>query len=72
MTGAPHVTAPTVLAPKARTFLNETQDTPSDHLAQMRPLQRFANPDEISGLIPYLACEEAGYVTGVSLTVDEG
>ncbi|ATI80526.1 SDR family oxidoreductase [Sphingobium yanoikuyae] len=43
-----------------------------DTLAAMSPLKRVAHPDEIAGLVAYLAGPEAGYVTGTSLTIDGG
>src|SRR2546426_1016254 len=36
------------------------------------PLQRFGQPDEVASAILYLASDEAGFVTGVSLPVDGG
>ncbi len=38
----------------------------------MVPLKRMAEPEEIAGLVSYIAREEAGYVTGASLTIDGG
>jgi 3-oxoacyl-[acyl-carrier protein] reductase len=36
------------------------------------PLARIAHPDEIAGMVAYLASEEAGFMTGASLTIDGG
>lgn len=36
------------------------------------PLKRVADPDEISGLVAYLARKESGYMTGSSITIDGG
>jgi 3-oxoacyl-[acyl-carrier protein] reductase len=36
------------------------------------PLGRVGQPREIAGLVAYLASEEAGYMTGASLTIDGG
>jgi meso-butanediol dehydrogenase / (S,S)-butanediol dehydrogenase / diacetyl reductase len=36
------------------------------------PLQRFGQADEVASAILYLASDEAGFVTGVSLPVDGG
>ncbi|WP_276120108.1 SDR family oxidoreductase [Pararhizobium qamdonense] len=41
-------------------------------LADMSPLKRVAAPEEIAGLISYLAGEESSYMTGSSLTIDGG
>ena len=35
-------------------------------------LQRHATPDEIAGMVAYIAGPEAGFVTGASLTIDGG
>jgi 3-oxoacyl-[acyl-carrier protein] reductase len=35
-------------------------------------LQRHAHPDEIAGMVAYVAGPEAGFVTGASLTIDGG
>jgi 3-oxoacyl-[acyl-carrier protein] reductase len=36
------------------------------------PLKRVGDPDEIAGLVAYLASDESGYMTGSSLTIDGG
>ena len=36
------------------------------------PLKRLATPDDITPLIMYLCCEEAGYITGQVIQVDGG
>ena len=36
------------------------------------PLKRAGDPDEIAGLVAYLASKESGYMTGSSLTIDGG
>jgi NAD(P)-dependent dehydrogenase (short-subunit alcohol dehydrogenase family) len=36
------------------------------------PLKRVGDPDEIAGLVAYLASGESGYMTGSSLTIDGG
>jgi 3-oxoacyl-[acyl-carrier protein] reductase len=68
------------LAPR-RITVNNVQPGPTDTdinsgaidmLSGMSPLGRVAAPAEIAGLIAYLAREEAGYVTGASLTIDGG
>jgi 3-oxoacyl-[acyl-carrier protein] reductase len=41
-------------------------------LKPMIPVGRVAQPREIAGLVAYLASEEAGYMTGASLTIDGG
>jgi 3-oxoacyl-[acyl-carrier protein] reductase len=39
---------------------------------QMIPLKRVADPDEIAGMVAYLAGPDAGFITGSSLTIDGG
>jgi acetoacetyl-CoA reductase len=36
------------------------------------PMGRLAKPEEIAGLIAYLASEEAGYVTGANISINGG
>ena len=68
------------LAPR-RITVNNIQPGPTDTdinagsidmLSQMSPLKRVAKPEEIAGLVSYLAREEARYMTGASLTIDGG
>ncbi len=43
----------------------------ADVLAQV-PLKRFGMPDEVAGVVRWLASEEAGYVTGSVVPIDGG
>ena len=36
------------------------------------PMGRLAKPDEIAGLIAYLASDEAGYITGANIAINGG
>jgi len=36
------------------------------------PMGRLAQPDEIAGLVAYLASEEAGYITGANISINGG
>jgi acetoacetyl-CoA reductase len=36
------------------------------------PMGRLARPDEIAGLVAYLASEDAGYVTGANISINGG
>jgi 3-oxoacyl-[acyl-carrier protein] reductase len=36
------------------------------------PLGRIGEPDEVAGLVAYLASEEVGFITGASYTIDGG
>lgn len=43
-----------------------------DMVLGMVPLKRMAEPEEIAGMVSYIARDEAGFVTGASLTIDGG
>jgi 3-oxoacyl-[acyl-carrier protein] reductase len=43
-----------------------------DTLVNMLPVGRMGKPEEIAGMVAYLASEEAAYVTGSSFTIDGG
>jgi len=36
------------------------------------PMGRLAQPDEIAGLVAYLASDEAGYITGANISINGG
>jgi 3-oxoacyl-[acyl-carrier protein] reductase len=68
------------LAPRGIT-INNIQPGPigtdmtADHvdmLKDMIPLKRVGVPEEVAGLVAYLAGKESGYMTGASLTMDGG
>lgn len=68
------------LAPRSIT-VNNVQPGPTETdinagmteaLTEMIPLKRVAKPAEIAGLVAYVASNEAGYMTGASLTIDGG
>lgn len=40
-------------------------------LAQI-PMRRFGRPEEVAAAVRFLACAEAGYVTGSALKIDGG
>src|SRR6202521_2404839 len=43
-----------------------------DSITPAIPLKRVGDPDEIAGLVAYLASGESGYMTSSSLTIDGG
>ncbi|MFI6757568.1 3-oxoacyl-ACP reductase FabG [Micromonospora sp. NPDC050417] len=52
-----------------------TADLPEERKADFRktiPAGRFASPDEIAGVVTWLASDAAGYVTGAVIPVDGG
>lgn len=68
------------LAPR-RITVNNVQPGPTETditaggleaIATKSPLNRLASPAEIAGLVAYIASDEAGYMTGSSLTIDGG
>jgi 3-oxoacyl-[acyl-carrier protein] reductase len=68
------------LAPRAITVNNvqpgpTATDMTSAHaemVKQFIPLKRMGEISEIAGFVSYLASEEAGFITGASLTIDGG
>jgi 3-oxoacyl-[acyl-carrier protein] reductase len=48
-----------------------TQDL-IDRVLPHVPVGRVAAPSEIAGMVAYLAGDDAGYITGASLTIDGG
>jgi 3-oxoacyl-[acyl-carrier protein] reductase len=68
------------LAPRAITVNNvqpgpTTTDMSSAHeeLAKtLIPLKRMGDVSEVASFVSYLASEEAGFITGASLTIDGG
>ena len=72
--------APIDLAPRAITVNNiqpgpTATDMSSAHADLVRtliPLGRMGGVSEIAGFVSYLASEEAGFITGASLTIDGG
>jgi 3-oxoacyl-[acyl-carrier protein] reductase len=68
------------LAPRAITVNNvqpgpTATDMTSAHMERVKPfipLKRMGDVSEVAGLVSYLASEEAGFITGASLTIDGG
>jgi 3-oxoacyl-[acyl-carrier protein] reductase len=67
------------LAPRAIT-VNNVQPGPTatdmnaepEKVVPLIPLGRIGRPEEIAGLVAYLASPEAGFITGSSVTIDGG
>jgi NAD(P)-dependent dehydrogenase (short-subunit alcohol dehydrogenase family) len=43
-----------------------------DRFAQMVPMKRFGQPEEVAGAVAFLASKDASYITGVEVNVDGG
>jgi 3-oxoacyl-[acyl-carrier protein] reductase len=41
-------------------------------LAGLHPIGRYATPEEVAGVVTFLASEEAAFITGTVLPVDGG
>jgi 3-oxoacyl-[acyl-carrier protein] reductase len=54
------------------TDMNPADGPFSEHLKGLTALGRYAQGEEIAGLVAYLASPDAGFVTGASLTIDGG
>jgi 3-oxoacyl-[acyl-carrier protein] reductase len=68
------------LAPRGITVNNvqpgpTATDMTTGHVEMVRPLVplgRLGEPEEVAGLVAYLASARAGFITGASLTIDGG
>jgi len=70
--GGRGITVNTVQPGPTDTSLNPAAGPNADVQQQMLAIERFARADEIAGLVAYLASDQAGFVTGASLTIDGG
>jgi acetoacetyl-CoA reductase len=41
-------------------------------IVQQIPMGRLAQPEEIAGLVAYLASDEASYITGANISINGG
>ena len=53
-------------------MVEDIQETVKDDLFKQIPLGRIGKPSDIATAVLYLASDEAGYVTGQTLTIDGG
>ncbi|MFJ9624440.1 3-oxoacyl-ACP reductase family protein [Streptomyces sp. NPDC101181] len=51
---------------------NPNEGDHADLMIALTPAGRFGSPDEVTGLIVYLAGSESGYVTGATINIDGG
>jgi len=54
------------------TDMNPDQGAFAESLKSLLAIQRYGSPDEIAGMVAYLASPEAALVTGASLSIDAG
>jgi 3-oxoacyl-[acyl-carrier protein] reductase len=54
------------------TDMNPAEGEHADETRSMMAIQRYGKPEEIAGLVAYLASEESAFMTGASLTIDGG
>ena len=50
----------------------EAIDEFSKYLEQKVPMKRFGQPEEVAGVVAFLASKDASYITGVEINVDGG
>ena len=53
-------------------MVDDIQETVKDNLFKQIPLGRIGKPSDIATAVLYLASDEAGYITGQTLTIDGG
>lgn len=70
--GPREITVNAVQPGPTATDLNPPAGPFAAQFLELMALDRFAQPSEIGGLVSYLAGEEAGFITGTSLTIDGG
>ena len=54
------------------TDMNPAVGEHADAARRMMAIPRYGKPEEIAGLVAYLASDESGYMTGTALTMDGG
>ena len=54
------------------TEMNPADGEGAEYLKGLMALGRYGRAEEVSSFVAYLACTEAGFITGASLTIDGG
>ena len=49
-----------------------TKDLPVEELVKMVPAKRFGRPEEVAALVGFLCGDEAGYITGETISINGG
>ena len=49
-----------------------TKDLNEEELKRLVPLNRFGKPEEVAALVAFLASDEAGYITGETISINGG
>lgn len=52
--------------------LSEMDEESAKHARREVPMRRFGRPEEVAAAVFFLACQEAGYITGSALKIDGG
>lgn len=53
-------------------LLNDPEEEDLDQNPEIDPLGRWGRPEDVAGVAAFLASDDAGYITGVSIPVDAG
>ncbi|MCX7665864.1 MAG: SDR family oxidoreductase, partial [Gemmataceae bacterium] len=71
--GSRNVTVNAVAPGFIETDMSEAiRNKAGDIIKKMIPLRRIGTPEDIAGVVVFLASPEAGYITGQVITVDGG
>ncbi len=70
--GSRHISVNLLQPGSTNTDMNPEDGEIAPAQKSMMAIQRFAQPDEIAGLVAYLASDESQMVTGTTLTMDGG
>ena len=58
--------------PRWATFTPEGRKAIIDEVSQNIPLGRIGQPEEVAGMVAFLASDQAMFVTGASIPIDGG
>ncbi|MEI6000978.1 SDR family oxidoreductase [Paraburkholderia bengalensis] len=70
--GPKGITVNNVQPGPTNTDMNPENSEFATSLHALMAIQRHATPEEVAGMVAYVASPEAGFVTGASLTIDGG